>query len=64
MKNPVPVTIDDLRASAKDDKAGLSFYGHLKVYLDDANDSYSYWYKGKSITEAEIKNILLGKNYA
>lgn len=50
-KAPVPVTLDDLEATAKDAKNGVALWGprYLKVYWDDATNSFSYWRKSMSI---------------
>lgn len=54
------VTINDLQVIAKDDKAGLCVYGNLKVYWDDATDTYKYWYKSDVIVKSEAEAFLTG----
>lgn len=50
-KTPVSVTLDDLEATAKDAKNGVVLCGprYLKVYWDDATNSFSYWRKSMPI---------------
>lgn len=60
MKIPVPVTLDDLQATAKDDKAGVCNYGGIKVYWDDATSNFNYWFKGEVIDAEQVKDILNG----
>ncbi len=63
MKKPIPVTLSDLEATAKDDKAGLCFYGYLKVYWDDATNNFNYWYKDRSCNKQMAEEVL-GKSNA
>lgn len=60
MKAPVPVTLDDLEATAKDAKNGLAIWGpkYLKVYWDDATNSFNYWYKSRPVNRAVAESFM------
>lgn len=60
MKTFVPVTLSDLQATAKDDKAGICNYGGSKVYWDDSIGNYKYWFKGEVVDADQVKDILNG----
>lgn len=65
MKEIVPITIDDLAATAKDDKNGRAKYkirGHwLEVYFDDAVNEMAWAYAKKPISRDEAENWLLNQ---
>lgn len=58
MKTPIPITIDDLRATARDDKDGICCYKQARVYYDDATHSYSYYIDGKHAFAEELESYL------
>jgi len=58
MKYTEPVTIDDLEATAKDDKHGTTLYRYLKVYSDDATNTFNYWYKGSPVSRMAADGYL------
>lgn len=58
MKTPIPVNLNDLQATAKDDKRGLCRYKEVEVYWDDATNSYDYKYRGGRINADQAKDIL------
>lgn len=61
MKTPVPITLKDLQATAKDDKRGLCLYGYLKIYWDDATNSYNYWFRDEVI-DVKLANHILSEH--
>lgn len=58
MKTPVPVTIDDLEATAKDDKNGLACYRFVEVHWYWHTKQFHYYYKGKSETKKAVVAFL------
>lgn len=58
MKTPIPVTLDDLQATAKDNKRGWCTYGSLKIYWDGATNKHNYWFKDEVIDAGQVKDIL------
>jgi hypothetical protein len=52
------VTLNDLKATAKDGKNGQTFYGYLRVYWDDATNSFIYQYKARDCNEQMAISIL------
>lgn len=48
----------DLQKAAKGAKNGTTFYGYLKIYWDDATNSFTYQYKARNCNEQMVKDIL------
>lgn len=63
MKNPLPVTLDDLQATAKDDLDGKYDYRKLTVFWLKTDKSFLYKHDGFYCTEefAKLKLAEYGK---
>lgn len=58
MKFTAPVTIYDLECTAKDDKNGITEYCGVKVYWDDATDTFSYYCNGVAVSKVNAEAVL------
>lgn len=58
VKRSVPVTIDDLKAAAKDDKNGLACYRFVEVQWYQSK--FHYFYKGERTSKEIVVAILKG----
>jgi hypothetical protein len=60
MKTPLPVTLDDLQATARDDKARMCEYRKLTVFWNPIDNCFSYMHDGWRCTKDFAKSILAG----
>lgn len=58
MKTSTPVTTYDLECTARDDKRGIAEYRGVKVYWDDATNTFSYWLNGVKSNSKEAAHTL------
>lgn len=56
MKSLIPVTLDDLEATALDHKLGFASYKFVEVIWNGVTTKFSYYYKGR-----EVSKLIAGK---
>jgi hypothetical protein len=60
MKQPLPVTLDDLQATASDDRERNTTYRKVTVFWNPIDNCFSYMHDGWRCTEDFAKSILAG----
>lgn len=55
MKQPLPVTLDDLQSTAKDDIAMTAKYRDIVVLWNIKTNTWSYWHDGFPCNEPFVR---------
>lgn len=60
MKKSLPVTLDDLEATARDAKERMTVYRKITVFWNPIDNEYSYIHDGWRCSMEFAKNLLAG----
>lgn len=58
MKKSLPVTLDDLQATARDDFAGVCMYRKLTIIHQQKTNSFDYYHNNHPCNEAFVISTL------